>query len=58
MTPPAATSDRQAPAPVRERPAPSETPAHCQVCGAERAPGDSILCRVCGEPVIILGWAP
>ncbi len=30
----------------------------CQVCGTVHEPEDSILCRVCGEPVIVWGWAP
>ena len=30
----------------------------CQQCGTLRQPKDSILCRVCCEPVIVWGWAP
>ena len=55
MTEPAPTTDRDTRAPAQD---PAEPPAHCQVCGAARAPRDSILCRVCGEPVIVWGWAP
>jgi len=55
MTQPAATTDRDA----RTRaPDPAEPPVNCQVCGAARAPRDPIFCRVCGEPVIVWGWAP
>jgi len=59
MTPPAATSDRDPRAPVPAAPAPAEPAAACQVCGTPAAaPKDSIFCRVCGEPVIVCGWAP
>lgn len=30
----------------------------CQICGAPQGPDDPILCRVCGEPVLVRGWAP
>lgn len=30
----------------------------CQICGARWRPEDSILCRACGEPVLLWGWAP
>jgi hypothetical protein len=30
----------------------------CQVCGAPHGADEPILCRVCGEPVLLLGWAP
>jgi hypothetical protein len=59
MIHPAATSDRDARAPVPSAPAPAEPAASCQVCGAgAAAPQGSIFCRVCGEPVIACGWAP
>jgi hypothetical protein len=59
MTPPAATSDRDTRAPVPAAPAPAEPAAACQMCGTPAAaPQDSIFCRACGEPVIVVGWAP
>ncbi len=59
MTPPAARSDRDARAPAPAPPAPAEPAAACQVCGTLAAtPPDSIFCPVCGEPVIVWGWAP
>ena len=30
----------------------------CESCGVERLPGDPILCRICGEPVLGDGWTP
>lgn len=30
----------------------------CQLCGAPHDTDESILCSVCGEPVLLLGWAP
>ena len=30
----------------------------CQVCGAPHTLDDPVLCRVCGEPVLLWGWAP
>ena len=38
--------------------APTDWPVKCQVCGTIRQPRDSTLCRVCGEPILIWGWAP
>jgi ribosomal protein S27E len=35
-----------------------ERPVKCEICGTFRRPADSILCRVCGEPVLVWGWAP
>jgi len=32
--------------------------ARCQVCGAPHERSDAILCRACGEPVLLGGWAP
>jgi len=61
MIPPAATSDRDTRAPVLAAPASVEPAAACQVCGTPAATTttpDSIFCRVCGEPVIVCGWAP
>ena len=59
MTPPATTSDREAGAQAPAPPAPAEPATACQVCGTPApAPLDSIFCRVCGEPVIVWGWAP
>ena len=55
MTQPAATTDRNALRPGQD---PAEPLANCQVCGAARTPKDPIFCRVCGEPVIVWGWAP
>lgn len=37
---------------------PAEPLATCQVCGAAHTPDEFIFCSVCGEPVIIWGWAP
>ncbi len=48
--------DLDRPAPEPESPA--APPAICQVCGVRCRPGDSTLCRVCGEPVLNWGWAP
>ena len=59
MTPPSATSDRDTRAPVPAAPAPAKPAAACQVCGTPAAaPQGSIFCRICGEPVIVCGWAP
>ena len=55
MTKPDATTDCDARVPAQD---PAEPPARCQVCGAVARPQDPILCRVCGEPVIVWGWAP
>ncbi len=44
--------------PPRQPEVPPDWAVKCQVCGTVRQPKDSILCRVCGEPVIIWGWAP
>ena len=55
MTMPVATTDRDARAPSQD---PAEPLAPCQVCGAARKPDDPIFCGVCGEPVIVWGWAP
>jgi hypothetical protein len=30
----------------------------CQLCGAPHDAAEPILCSVCGEPVLLLGWAP
>jgi len=35
----------------------SPPPARCQVCGAPHEAAESILCDVCGEPVLRWGWA-
>jgi hypothetical protein len=42
-------------APVATPPSPWP---RCQVCGAPHALDEPILCRVCGEPVLLWGWAP
>ncbi|MDO8478743.1 MAG: hypothetical protein Q7W02_21600 [Candidatus Rokubacteria bacterium] len=55
MTQPAATTDRDTRTRAQD---PAEALVNCQVCGAARTPQDSIFCRVCGEPVIVCGWAP
>jgi hypothetical protein len=55
MTQPAATTDRDTRKPDQAPPAPLAT---CQVCGVAHSPEDFMFCRVCGEPVIIWGWAP
>jgi hypothetical protein len=55
MTQPAATIERDA---QRPRQHPAEPLAICQVCGAAHGPDEFIFCSVCGEPVIIWGWAP
>jgi hypothetical protein len=36
----------------------AEPSSICQICGTRRRPEDSILCRVCAEPVLLWGWAP
>jgi hypothetical protein len=36
----------------------AEPSATCGGCGTARRPGDPILCRVCGEPVLDDGWTP
>ena len=36
----------------------SELVARCENCGTEKRPGDPILCRTCGEPVLSDGWTP
>jgi len=59
MTSPVPTSGRDGRAPAPVAPAPAEPMAACQVCGARvPLPQESIFCRVCGEPVIVWGWAP
>ncbi len=58
MTEPVATSDRDSRAAAPAREAPAEPQAACQICGATHRAEDPILCRVCGEPVIVWGWAP
>lgn len=30
----------------------------CQICGAPHTFDEPVLCRVCGEPVLLWGWAP
>jgi hypothetical protein len=30
----------------------------CQLCGAPHDANEPILCSVCGEPVLLLGFAP
>jgi hypothetical protein len=30
----------------------------CQICGAPHGFDEPILCRGCGEPVLLWGWAP
>ena len=47
--------DRTDESPTATRPAPWP---HCQVCGAVHALDEPMLCRVCGEPVLLWGWAP
>jgi hypothetical protein len=42
----------------RSMPTPVPPPGRCQVCGAPHAAEEPILCRVCGEPVLLWGWAP
>jgi hypothetical protein len=37
---------------------PAEPLATCQVCGTAHRPDEFIFCSVCGEPVIVWGWAP
>jgi len=32
--------------------------AHCDACGADNPPGESLTCRICGEPVLSDGWVP
>ena len=55
MTQPAATTERDT---RRPRQDPAEPLAICQVCGAAHGPDEFIFCGVCGEPVIVWGWAP
>ncbi len=42
--------DPDRPVPMTE--ALAELTTTCPVCGARRWPGDPILCRACGEPVL------
>lgn len=49
-------TDRELEAAVE--PIEAELSATCPGCGTERRPGDPILCRVCGEPVLDDGWVP
>ena len=37
---------------------PPPPPGRCPVCGTAHAAEEPILCRVCGEPVLLWGWAP
>jgi hypothetical protein len=37
---------------------PAEPLGRCQICGAPHAFDEPVLCRVCGEPVLLWGWAP
>ena len=37
---------------------PLPSPGRCQVCGAPHVADEPILCRICGEPVLLWGWAP
>ncbi|MBI4635509.1 MAG: hypothetical protein HY727_04080 [Candidatus Rokubacteria bacterium] len=46
----------EAPAGVEETPV--DLPQTCQICGATHWPDEPILCRICGEPVLVWGWAP
>ncbi len=39
-------------------PVAAEPSGICQICGTRWRPGDSIVCRVCAEPVLLWGWAP
>ena len=55
MTQSAATTERDIRHRVQDPPEPL---AACQVCGAAHTPDEFIFCSVCGEPVIIWGWAP
>lgn len=55
MTQSAATTERDIRHQVQDPPEPL---AACQVCGAAHTPDEFIFCSVCGEPVIIWGWAP
>jgi hypothetical protein len=43
-----------------ETPRPPEVPppGRCQLCGAPHRADEPILCAVCGEPVLLWGWAP
>ena len=55
MTQTASTTERAARRPNQDQAKPLAT---CQVCGAAHSPEEFIFCRVCGEPVIVWGWAP
>ncbi len=56
---PRASNIDQKPEPRVPAPEPAAEPdGTCQVCGTPRLPEDSILCRACGEPVIVWGWSP
>ncbi len=37
---------------------PDELPVTCPICGTTHWPEDPVLCRTCGEPVLLGGWAP
>ena len=38
--------------------APPQPLGRCQVCGAPHTAAEPVLCAVCGEPVLLWGWAP
>jgi hypothetical protein len=40
------------------RTAPVPPPGRCLLCGAPHRADEPILCSVCGEPVLLWGWAP
>jgi hypothetical protein len=46
--------------PATVTPAPPLLPpprGRCQICGAPHDARESILCRVCHQPVLLCGWA-
>lgn len=44
---------------VRETPVTRLEPlGRCQICGAPHTFDEPVLCHVCGEPVLLWGWAP
>lgn len=50
--------DRRRESVTIEAPAPPSPPGgRCQICGTPHQATESILCRVCGEPVLRWGWA-
>jgi hypothetical protein len=44
---------------VRETPVIRPEPlGRCPICGTPHTFDEPVLCRACGEPVLLWGWAP